>query len=87
VTAEIEQLTAALRRAYPDIVIEERGASPGVEHGWCIRHPRGFTEVQVESTTGNAPFFVESELAPPVVAPSVSAAVTLVVQRLGLQLG
>lgn len=87
---EIEQLTAELRRKHPEIEIEERTvAHPGVndEVIWCIRHPRGLAEVQVEMATGNASYLVASDLAPPTPARTVSAAVNLVVQRLGLQLG
>ena len=79
----IEELSAALQRAYPGITIEHRGADDdGV---WFVRHPAALVEVQVESENGEAPFSVESELAPPTVATTVAGAVRLVIDRLGLR--
>jgi len=51
---------------------------------WHVNHPRAFTEVQVESTTGDAPFLIESDLAPPILARAVDDAVRIVTERLGL---
>lgn len=83
----IEQLTSALQRAYPDIVIEKpRVSHPGADDDavWRVNHPRALTEVQVESSGGEPPFMVESEFAPPTVARTVDDAVRLVTERLGL---
>jgi len=84
---DIEQLTDALRRAYPEITIEQ----PRVAHTdaddqgvWYVNHPRAFTEVQVESSTGDVPFLIESDLAPPMLARAVDDAVRIVTERLGL---
>ena len=83
---DIEQLTDALRRAYPEITIEQlRAAQPGADDGlWSVNHPRAFTEVQVESPTGDVPFVIESDLAPPMLARAVDDAVRIVTERLGL---
>lgn len=86
-TRGIEELTVALQRAYPGITIEQlRAAHPGADNGdvWFVRHPHALVDVQVESPNGEAPFSVESDLAPPTVAPTVAAATRLVIARLGL---
>ena len=85
----IDDLVAALRHAYPEISVEQlRASPPGDDEGvWFVRHPRGLTKVQIESATGDPPFLIESELAPPTKANTVDAAVRLVADRLGLSLG
>ena len=87
----IDKLTTALRRAYPDISIEERRAHSELDdveadERWFIKHPAGLADVQVESRAGDAPFVVESDLAPPTVARTVDRAVKLVTERLGLRI-
>lgn len=84
----IEELTAALQRAYPGITIEQlRITHPGADHDgvWFVKHPAAVVDVQVESPNGEAPFSVESDLAPPTVATTVAAATRLVIDRLGLR--
>ena len=85
----IEELTAALQRAYPGITIEHQRvvAQPGADDDrvWVVRHPSALVDVQVESANGEAPFSVESDLAPPTVASTVAAATRLVIDRLGLR--
>lgn len=84
---DIEQLTEALRRAYPEITVEPlRLAHPGADDDglWYVNHPRALTKVQVESSTGDMPFLIESDLAPPILARAVDDAVRIVTQRLGL---
>lgn len=88
---DIDHLTSALRRAYPDISIEERRAHADLDdvesdERWFIKHPAALADVQVESRTGDAPFVVESDLAPPMVARTVDRAVKLVTERLGLRI-
>jgi len=86
-TRGIEELTAALQRAYPGITIEQlRVAQPGAddEGVWFVKHPLALVDVQVQSPNGEAPFSIESDLAPPTVAPTVVAATRLVIARLGL---
>ena len=84
---DIDQLTMALQRAFPAITVRQlRVPNPGADDDglWLIEHPEGMTQVQVESSTGDAPFLVESELAPPTSARTVDDALRLVTQRLGL---
>jgi hypothetical protein len=86
---DIDQLTDALRRAYPEITVEltqEMAADRGDEGVWRVQHPAALAEVQVESATGDAPFVVESDLAPPTVARTVDQAVRLVTERMGLRI-
>jgi len=85
-TRGIEELTVALQRAYPGITIEQLRAQPGSEEDdvWSVRHPLALVDVQVESSNGDAPFSIQSDLAPPTVAPTVAAATRLVIARLGL---
>jgi len=82
-TRGIEELTFALQRAYPGITIEQPRVA-GDDGVWFVRHPMALVEVQVESPNGEAPFSVESDLAPPTVASTVAAATQLVIARLGL---
>lgn len=84
----IEELTAALQRAYPGITIEQqRITHPGADDDavWIVRHPAALVDVQVQMAHGAAPFAVESDLAPPTVASTVAAATRLVIDRLGLR--
>jgi hypothetical protein len=86
---DIEQLIETLRRAYPDVAVEQqRAASPDAEDAgvWQVRHPDALADVQVESSTGQVPFLIESDLAPPVSARTVADAARLVAARLGLAL-
>ena len=84
----IEELTVALQRAYPGITIEQqRITHPGAddEAVWIVKHPAALVDVQVQSPNGEAPFSVESDLAPPTVATTVAAGTRLVIDRLGLR--
>ena len=87
---DIDQLIAALRRAHPELSAEQQRAAPaGADDDgrWTVRHPRALTDVQVESSTGGLPFFIESELAPPTRARTLDEATRLVIARLGLLAG
>ena len=94
---DIDELTDALRRAYPEITVEqtratladapEAQAAAADESVWHVKHPAALADVHVESATGDAPFVVESDLAPPTVARTVSQAVRLVTERMGLHIG
>jgi len=80
----IEELTAALQRAYPGITIEHQHvAQSGGEDDrvWIVRHPSALVDVQVQTANGDAPFSV----APPTVATTVAAATRLIIDRLGLR--
>ena len=84
----IEELTAALQRAYPGIMIEQQRGAQAVAHDdgvWVVRHAAALVDVQVHSANGEAPFSVESDLAPPTVATTVAAATRLIIDRLGLR--
>lgn len=84
----IDELTVALQRAYPGITLEQQGTNhPGADDDgvWIVRHPAALVEVHVQSAHGEAPFSVESDLAPPTVAATVAAATRLVIDRLGLR--
>lgn len=85
----IDDLIAALQRANAKITIQQN--SPLVEgedtRTWLVKHPDGFTDVQVQSETGEAPFVVASDFSPPTVVKSVDAAARMIVQRLGLGIG
>ena len=63
---DIDQVVAALRRRHPDVLVEQRlGAYAAVDDSiWFINLPSTSFEVQLESSTGNCPFLVESSLNP-----------------------
>ena len=84
----IEEFTAALQRAYPGITIEQHRtthAGADDEVVWTVKHPAALVDVQVQSANGELPFSIESDLAPPTVAPTVAAGTRLVIDRLGLR--
>jgi hypothetical protein len=86
---DIDDVVAALLAAYPDITVQRLPvAHPGDEDDgrWVVRHPAALSEVRLESSTGRAPFLVESDLAPPTRARTTSEAVALVIARLGVSL-
>ena len=85
-TRGIDDLTAALRRADARITIEPRQAIVPEDEGraWSVRHPDGFTDVHVQSESGEPPYTVASDFSPPTVVRTVDAAVKMIVQRLGL---
>lgn len=85
---DIDQLTTGLQKAFPDLVVEFRrpGADADEDGKWFVSHPKAMTEVNVESGSGNVPFLVASDFAPPMSAKSVEDAVKLVIERLGLRI-
>ena len=85
----IDDLTSALRRTDDRIMVEPRQSIVPEEdsRSWRVHHPDGFTDVQVQSDTGDAPFVVASDFSPPTVVKSVDAAARMIVQRLGLGIG
>jgi len=86
---DIDQLTDALRRAYPEITVEDARAAvldDAEQSVWHVKHPAALADVHVESATGDAPFLVESDFAPPTVARTVAQAVRLVTERMGLHI-
>jgi hypothetical protein len=87
---DIDQLAEALRRDYPEITVEHSGAAAleeADERIWQVKHPAALADVHVGSATGDAPFLVESDFAPPTVARTIAQAVRLVTERMGLRIG
>ena len=82
----IDDLIAALKKANPKITIQQNQSTADVEdtRTWSVKHPDAFTDVQVQSETGAAPFVIASDFSPPTVVKSVDAAARMIVQRLGL---
>lgn len=84
---DIDQLIAALSDAFPGITVEQRRSADTEledESRWHVNHPDALLAVQLQSATGDAPFLVESDVAPPTKAATVDRAVRLVRERLGL---
>ena len=87
---DIESVIAELQRAHPGIAWGQlRVAHPGADDEglWFFTHPDGRGEVQVESSTGAAPFLVEDDEGPAATAHTPADAVALVAARLGLRAG
>jgi hypothetical protein len=63
---DIDQVIGALRRRQPDLRVEQRAVThAAVDDGiWFFSLPSSSIEVQLESSTGNCPFLVESSLSP-----------------------
>jgi hypothetical protein len=63
---DIDQVIAALRRRHSDLAVEQRPvAYAAVDEGiWFINLPSTSIEVQLESSTGNCPFLIESSRSP-----------------------
>jgi len=83
---DIDKLIAQVRRDYPSVAVEQlRVSHPGADDDglWFFKHPGTLNEVQVESSTGAAPFLVESNEDPPAKALTVEQGILLVVTRLG----
>ena len=84
---DIDQVIRELRRHYPAIAVEQLHVThPADDDGiWFFTHPAGRGEVQVESTTGSAPFIVEGDDDPRADTNcSIAETVALVASRLGL---
>src|SRR5687767_9469150 len=86
---DIDRLSSGLQKTYEGLTVKQvRAPNPGTEDDglWLVNHPNGLTDVQIESSTGEAPFLVESDFAPPTVARTVEDGIRLVAQRLGILL-
>ena len=84
---DIDQLIAALAHRWPGMKCEQlRVVHLGVDDDglWFFTHPAGHGEVQVESSTGAAPFLVEGDHGVRATAATVSEAERIVAQQLGL---
>jgi hypothetical protein len=85
---DIDRLIAALPHRWPGIKCEQlRVVHPGVDDDglWFFAHPAGHGEVQVESSTGAAPFLIEGDRGSRATAATVSEAEEIVTQQLGLR--
>jgi hypothetical protein len=85
---DIDKLIDELQRAFPGLTVEQlRVTHPGADDDgiWFFRHPGSRNEVQVESSTGAAPFLVEADDEQPATAGSVTEAALLVAAGLGLR--
>lgn len=83
---DIDQLTTALQQAHPALTVTRmRAIEPDEPVTWVVRHPDALVDVEIESPTGDLPFQVESELAPPTVVKTLALAQRIVAERLGLR--
>jgi hypothetical protein len=85
---DIDRVIAKLKTTYPMMTVEQlRVAHPGADDDglWFFRHPDSPIEVQLESSTGAAPFLVESDDGARLEVKSVDEAVEIVGLRLGLR--
>jgi hypothetical protein len=84
---DIDKLIARVRRDYPAVQVEQLlVAHPAADDDglWFLKHPGSSNEVQVESSTGAAPFIVESNQEQPADAATIDEALGFIVARLGL---
>jgi hypothetical protein len=86
---DIDRVIARLRHAYPALQVEQlRVSHPADDDGiWFFTYPGVDDEVQLESSTGQAPFLVESNRAPTANAATPAEAIALVISRLALDAG
>jgi len=85
---DIDEVIAGLVQQWPALKWEQlRVAHPGVDDDgiWFFTHPGGRGEVQVESSTGSAPFLIEGDHEPPVTAATVATTIAIVAGQLGLR--
>ncbi|WP_436040751.1 hypothetical protein, partial [Pseudoxanthomonas sp. LjRoot127] len=85
---DIDLIIAQLHLAHPDMSAAQLAVlHPGADDDglWLFRHPTTDIEVQIESSTGNCPFLLESSgSSGQLTASSVEQAVALVVAGLGI---
>jgi hypothetical protein len=60
---DIDHVIAGVRRTRPDVLVEQLQVThPADDDGiWCFKLPSSSAEVQLESSSGNCPFLVESD--------------------------
>ena len=86
---DIDQITAAVRERIPGVHVEQWIKSDPTEDDglWYFRRPDASGEIQLESSSGNCPFTIESDAmkssAQAVKAPTTDEAVKLVTEYLG----
>jgi hypothetical protein len=85
---DIEAVATELHRLFPAISVDQLRPKHSADDSglWYVRHPESTAEAQLESTSGNCPFLVESTASSSrQIAASVPQAVTIVVAALGLR--
>ena len=84
---DIDRVIAGLAGRWPAITHEQlRVSHPGADDDgvWFFRHPSSDREVQVEASSGNAPFLIEGAHAPPVTGRTVMEVIEIVARQLEL---
>jgi hypothetical protein len=85
---DIDAIANALIQAHPGLrVTQLRVPHPGADDDglWFFKHPSSQVEVQLESSTGNCPFLMESDAnSERLAASTAQEAVALVASALGL---
>src|ERR1700709_1720421 len=86
---DIDQITATVKERLPDVQVDQWiKLNPNDDDGlWYFRRPGANGEIQLESSSGNCPFTVESDAmknsSQAVQAQTPDAAVQLITQFLG----
>ena len=85
---DIEAIAVQVQRENPSVNAEQlvvRHSGADDDGLWFFRNPKTGVEIQLESSTGNCPFLVESSSSGDrAVASSIQQAIALVVAGLGL---
>jgi len=85
---DIDAIIGELQASYPAIAVEKLGAlHPGADDEglWFFRYSESGIEIQLESSSGNAPFLVESSgSGERLLANTIPEAVAMVVASLGI---
>ena len=85
---DIDAIIGELKASYPAITAEQLGVShPGADDDglWFFRYSESDIEIQLESSSGNAPFLVESSgSGERLLAVTIPEAVSMVVAGLGI---
>jgi hypothetical protein len=85
---DIDKLIASLQAKHPLLWVGRlRPKNSGIigDGLWFFTHPASQSEVQVESSTGQLPFHIESDTdQKPILATTMTEAASLIESRLGL---
>ena len=85
---DIDAIIGELQASYPGITAEQLGAlHPGADDDglWFFRYSESDIEIQLESSSGNAPLLMESSgLGERLLANTIPEAVAMVVAGLGI---
>ena len=86
---DIDVITATIRERIPGVQVEQwiKESAADDDGLWYFKRPDAAGEIQLESSSGNCPFVVESDAmkssAQAVTAPTADEAVKLVTEYLG----